>query len=144
MSKGGVLQSRGRTSPPYPAMGCNTRLPPTVSLSLRLTEDLKTKATERAASKGLNVSEYVRDLVEADLSATTPRRRRRKYDDVREELAKIHAAIIACGNQLKRADGGNTDPGRYPDDHRVDQEQILLLKDLVTSVLLLARSIRIR
>jgi hypothetical protein len=134
MTKRGAPQSN-------PEMGRTTSTKVNTPFSLRLSDDLRARATEKAASKNITIGQYIRDLVEADLSGTAPRRRRRKYDDLRQDLAKIHAAIITCGNQIKRVDGLCTRDGcRLPTD---DQDQIFL-KDAVSSLILLARSIRAR
>jgi hypothetical protein len=142
MTKSGAPPSGGSSLPPYPEMGRTTRPGTNAPFSLRLPDELRAKVRERAASRNLTVGEYIRDLVEADLSGTAPRRRRKKHDDLRRDLAKIHAAIITCGNQIKRVDRLCTsDRCRRLDD---DQDQILLLKDAASSLILLARSIRVR
>jgi hypothetical protein len=132
--------------PPNPEMGRITRPDENAPFSLRLPGELRARATEKAASKGLTVGQYIRDLMEADLSGTTPRRRRGKYDELRHDLAHIHAAIIACGNQIKRDDRlCAIDPrGGRGGDRRCDQEQTDLLRNAVAALILLARSIGAR
>jgi hypothetical protein len=130
----------------YPAIGRITRRDSNAPFSVRLPDELRAKAVEKAASKRLAVGHYIRDLVEADLSGTPPRRRRGKYDDLRQDLAKINAAIIARGNQIER-DGGpcgiNSCGGQGADRH-CRQVQIEILRDAVTALIALARSTRAR
>jgi len=147
MSKRGASQG-GRRRFPHPEMGRTTPVPGNAPFSLRLPSDLKARASEKASSKGLSVGQYVRGLVETDLTGATPRRRHGKYDGLRQDLAKVHGAIIACGNQVENmgrvcASERRGHPGGDP--CRIDREQIIdLLKDVVSAVLLLARSIRAR
>lgn len=82
----------------------------------------------------IDLSQYIRDLIEADLTGTRPRRRRAKYDGIRQKLAEIHAAIIGCSNELKqsRARGADTE---------YHSQMIAVLRDAVSALLLLASSI---
>jgi hypothetical protein len=146
MTKRGA--SQGGSSSPYPEMGRTTRPRVNTPFSLRLPDDLRAKVGERAASKNLSVGQYLRDVVEADLSGTITRRRRGKYDILRQELGKIHGTIIACGNQIERIDrlcASNRCSHPSRDRCCIDQEQTIdLLKDAVSALILLARSIRAR
>ncbi len=129
-----------------PEMGCNTAAPGDVSFSFRLPENLRGRIRDEANIRRLSASEYVRSIIEAHLSGKRPRRRRGKYDALRADLAQIHAAIIACGNQIAdtRCVRG-PDQAHRPDDASccIDQENILhFLKETVSALLLLAKSVR--
>jgi hypothetical protein len=150
MTKGGPPQDSGSSSPPppphHPETGRITRPDGNAPFSLRLPGELRARATEKAASKRLTLGQYIRDLAEADLSGVTPRRRRGKYDELRHDLAQIHAAIIACGSQIKR-DGRlcAIDPcGGRGGDRRCDHEQTDLLRDAVAALVILVPSIGAR
>lgn len=95
--------------------------------------DLKEQATSRALSKGISLGCYICDAVRAELTGNPVRRRRSPLDDVRQDLAKLHAAIIRAGNQLA-------------DQHHVaeNSEPIGALKDAATSLLQLERAIRLK
>ncbi|KJC50902.1 hypothetical protein UB31_11760 [Bradyrhizobium sp. LTSP849] len=101
---------------------------------MRLPKALKDAATARAASMETDLSQYIRDLIEADLSGTRPRRRRAKYDGIRQKLAEIHAAIIGCANEVKQSRTRVADTEHHA-------QMITLLQDAVSALLLLARSI---
>ncbi|UQR60781.1 hypothetical protein LRP30_27770 [Bradyrhizobium sp. C-145] len=82
----------------------------------------------------IDLGQYIRDLIEADLSGTRPRRRRAKYDGIRQMLAEIHAAIIGCANEVKQSSARAADAEHHG-------QMITLLRDAVSALLLLARSI---
>lgn len=119
----------------HPEIGCNTPSATHSPSSVRLSKELKEAAIARAASTKIDLSQYIRDLIEADLSGKRPRRRRPKYDGTRQKLAEIHAAIICCANAVKQSGGA-----RGPDAEHHEQV-ITLLRDSVSALLLLARSI---
>jgi hypothetical protein len=132
----GGSSKQGRKEPlaKHPEIGCNTPNATNASSSVRLPKALKDAAIARAALMETDFSQYIRDLIEADLSGTRPRRRRAKYDGIRQKLAEIHAAIIGCANEVKQSRGRVTDA-------EYDGQMITLLQDAVSALLLLARSI---
>ena len=138
MTKRKAVQGNRRSSP-YPEMACSTSAGNNAPFSLRLPDDLRARARERASFKGVSIGQYVRALVEADLAGKAPSRRAGKRNALRQDLAQIHGAIIACGNQIGKMDcrcaAGQL---RCP----VREQGLELLKDTVSAVLLLARSIR--
>ncbi|WP_210163514.1 hypothetical protein [Bradyrhizobium sp. WSM1743] len=118
----------------YPEIACNTPNATKASISVRLPKALKDAATARAASMEIDLGQYIRDLIETDLSGTRPRRRRAKYDGIRQKLAEIHAAIIGCANEVKQSSARVADAEHHG-------QMITLLRDAVSALLLLARSI---
>ncbi|MDN4986722.1 hypothetical protein QY049_26535 [Bradyrhizobium sp. WYCCWR 13022] len=132
----GDSSKQGRTEPlaTHPEIGCNTPEATSAPVSVRMPKDLKDDAIERAASRGIDLGQYIRDLMQTDLYEARPRRRRAKYDGIRQKLAEIHAAIIGCANEVKRS-------GTRVADTEHDGEMITLLRDAVSALLLLARSI---
>lgn len=82
----------------------------------------------------IDLGQYIRDLIEADLSGARPRRRRAKHDVIRQKLAEIHAAIIGRENEVKQSRAGVADAEHHG-------QMITVLRDAVSALLLLARSI---
>ena len=117
-----------------PEIGCNTPNAGNSPFSVRLPKALKDAAIVRAVSMEIDLGQYIRDLIEADLSGTRPRRRRAKYDGIRQELAEIHAAIIGCGNEIKQSRARGADAEHH-------DQIITVLRDATAALLLLARSI---
>jgi hypothetical protein len=126
---GGILCVPGAGNP---EMGRNTRTGAAV-FSLRLDEDLRKLADERATALGTPLGVYIRSLIERDVRGKIMRRRRKKYDELRRDLAGIHATIIAAGNRLTSAD-----------DIAHREEGIAALKDIVSAVLALGREVGAR
>lgn len=118
-----------------PEIGCITPSSKgSAPFSVRLPKELKKDAKARAAAMGIDLGQFIRDAVEAALSGTRARRRRPKYDEIRQDLAEIHAAIISCANQVEQNQG-------LVSDVEHDRQRIMLLRDAVSALLLLARSI---
>ena len=115
-------------------IGSTTPKATNAPFSVRLPKVLKDAAAARAASTGIDLGQYIRDLIEADLSGSRPRRRRGKYDEIRQKLAEIHAAIISCANEVKQSSTRGADTAH-------DREMINLLRDVASALLLLASSI---
>jgi hypothetical protein len=99
-----------------------------------LPQALKDQATDRAASMNIDLSQFIKDAMEAYLSGTRPRRRRAKHDGIRQKLAEIHATIIRCANEIKQSRAQGADA-----QHLV--QTTILLRDAVSALLLIARSI---
>jgi hypothetical protein len=110
-------------------MGRNTRTGAAV-FSVRLDEDLRREADERAAALGIPLGVYIRSLIEVDVRGKRVRRGRKKYDELRRDLAGIHATIIAVGNRMASAD-----------DIVYREEGIAALKDVVAAVLVLGHKV---
>jgi hypothetical protein len=126
------------TAAPYPEMGCTT--PASKPFSLRLSADLRRQIEDRATSLDLSVGEYLRRLIEADLSSKPIRRGRGPSHAIRRELARIHGAIIECGNSIEGAHrrcaselSGRTDVACGVDDDRI----VATLRDIVSAVLVM-------
>lgn len=133
----GVNSSKqGRKKPlaKHPEIGCNTPITTNAPFSVRLPQALKDQATERAASMNIDLSQFIKDAMEAYLSGTRPRRRRAKHDGIRQKLAEIHATIIRCANEIKQSRAQGADA-----QHLV--QTTILLRDAVSALLLIARSI---
>lgn len=132
----GDSSKQGRKEPlaKHPEIGCSTPNATNAPFSVRLPKALKDAATARSASMEIDLGQYIRDLIEADLSGTRPRRRRAKYDGIRQMLAEIHAAIIGCANEVKQSSARAADAEHHG-------QMITLLRDAVSALLLLARSI---
>jgi hypothetical protein len=139
MTKGSNHKVAGGRSPPYPEMGCTTQAKGNAPFSLRLPLELRNKVDHRAALRNLSVGQYLRDLVEADLSGTHKRRRRRKYDELRQDLARIHAAIIACGNEIGCVNRQDDSNPRSAEEH-LREQAVGSLKDAVAALIHLART----
>jgi hypothetical protein len=131
------------TLSPYPEMGGNTgtRRPP--PFSLRLPERLRTSATQKATASGQSLGKYIRALLEADLSGLQVARRRRKYDELRKDLAKVHASIILCGNRIERSFLETGESGTQSDDDSA-REMLNMLKDATSALVLLTRLMGVR
>jgi len=114
-------------------MGCNTSAT-NAPFSVRLPKVLKDDGAARAASRGIDLGQYIRDLMETDLSGARPRRRRAKYDGIRQKLAEIHATLINCANEVNQSSARGADAAYH-------RQTITLLQDAVSALLLLARSI---
>ena len=108
--------------------------------SVRLPPDLRTHIRNAARDRGLKDSEYIRDLVRADLLRKRSRGRGRQNVILRQELAKIHAAIIACGNQI--VDTRERGHCRRSDCEARSDQAIAVLKDQVTAIFLLEDKVR--
>jgi hypothetical protein len=67
--------------------------------SIRLPAELRTHLKEMSDFRMISEAAYVCALIEADIGKR-PRRPSRQHVFLRKELAKIHAAIIALGNQV--------------------------------------------
>lgn len=132
----GDSSKQGRKEPlaKHPEIGCNTPNATNAPFSVRLPKALKDAVAARAASMEIDLGQYIRDLIEADLSGARPRRRRAKYDGIRQKLAEIHAAVISCANEVKQSSARVADTEHHG-------QMITLLKDAVSVLLLLARSI---
>lgn len=123
----------GGKEPPlarYPAMGRNTQTSKSSPFSVRLPKELKDAAMEKAASSGVELGQYIRDLIETDLSGTRPRRRRRKHDDIRKLLAELHAAVIRLSIRIEQNRGLGLD-------HEYQQQMVVTLRDAVSALLAL-------
>jgi hypothetical protein len=131
---GSSKQRRKAPLAKHPEIGCNTPNATNAPFSVRLPKELRDAATERASSLELDLGQYIRDLIEVDLSRTRPRRRRTKYDGIRRSLAEIHAAIIRCSNELELSRARGADAGFHG-------QMISLLRDAVSSMLLIGRLI---
>jgi len=122
----------------HPEMGCTT--PASRPFSLRLSADLRHEIEVRATSLELSVGEYLRRLIEADLSGKPVRRGRGESHAIRRELARIHGAIIECGNSVEGAHrrcaselSGHTDVACGVDSDGI----VATLRDIVSAVLVL-------
>lgn len=82
----------------------------------------------------IDLGQYIRDLIDADLTGTRPRRRRAKYDGIRQKLAEIHATVIGCSNELTQCRARGTGTEHH-------DRLVAVLQDATVALLLLARSI---
>jgi len=113
-----------------PEMGCSTAAVGNAPFSLRLPPDLRKKISARAESNNVSVGYYIRTLVEAELTGKPVRRRRSKFDGLRQDLAQVHGTIIKVGNRIAEND-------------RDAVTQIEQLKDAVAILVEIARSLGI-
>lgn len=97
--------------------------------SIRIPAELKAHVKQTAGSRQISASKYICALVSADMSGNRSRGPGRQHVVLGKELARIHAAIIACGN-LTIASAST-----YPDGALCTKRIIDELRDVAAAVL---------